>query len=585
MTDQLGDEVISPWIRPLTEDEGAVGKEPEHATKVGDVDYVVSSSTARGDAFSRFKQKYGGVPKSNSEPHNVMFPMHSTPFGISPGFDTDHVQVWKGFQQVDRLDEPTSKNTTTPGRYESVNSTMSGTTYVSAEYNPLENNVFELPDAPYNSNPSKCTDEGPLFRAYFSDAHSVLQTTSQIRQLIVSLNPHLRDSNAYLTDRIAYHYATQVYKLEWQRPFLGISGSLESSFFHPFVCTWESCRGIKAFGSLDDLIVHMDAVHKRREITRSRLLRPPEHQLLICQFCDLRYADFNFLDKHVATHMIQIGQAFLDGTWREIEADPGASLGIWQKKPVELDNSPEPPRAKSDPPPKGRFIYSGMFPRAVIEDLASKSRPQRAKTPHHELFSLMTPPPVAEGSRVVSPPRRKTPHQSMPSPIRPMDSIPESPRVVSPPSAKTAQHNLVSPATPKEPMPTSLNIVSPRKEKLLDVILSPSARLRDNDPVTSTPVSPKPPETPPPPKPSFKQIGMATVEVKMVLSTIATRTATAGGDESDSDESEASSEGSEARDAEHGAGSGTGMGQAWVGAPASNILDVVTSVLAAAAAV
>ncbi|KAL6355407.1 hypothetical protein LRP88_10996 [Fusarium phalaenopsidis] len=519
MTDQPGHEVIShssSWTGLVTDDEGSVGKEPEDAAKVGDEDYVVSSSTARGNAFSRFKQKYGGVPKSKSEPQHVMIPMHSTPFGMPVGFDTDHVQVWKGFQQIDRLDEPMSKSTPTPGRYESVNSMMSGTTYVSAEYNPFEHNVFELPDVPYNQNPSKNTDEGPLFRAYFSDAHSVLQTTSQIRQLIVSLNPYLRDSNAYLTDRIAYHYATQVYKLEWQHPFLGIMGPLESNFFHPFICTWKSCRSIKAFRSLSDLVTHMDAVHKRQQIPKMRLLQPPHQKLLMCNFCDSRYADFDFLDAHVATHMVKIGQGFLDSTWRDFEADPGASLGIWQKKPAELDNNPEPPQAKSSPPPKERFPYGGLFPRVGIEGSVPKPRPQRAKTPHQELFSLITPPPVPESPKVVSPPRTKTPHQDLFSPITPMDSIPESSRVVSPRRARTPHHHLVSPTTPKEPVPASPKIVSPKKEKIPDVVLSPSARLKDTVPEVSASVSPKPPETPPPPKQSFKQIGNILVVVTSV---------------------------------------------------------------------
>ncbi|KAJ4218092.1 hypothetical protein NW759_008687 [Fusarium solani] len=572
MTDQPGDEVIShssSWVGLITEDEGSVGKGPEDAAKVGDEDYVVSSSTARGSAFSRFKQKYGGVPKSKSEPQHVMIPMHSTPFGMPVGFDTDHVQVWKGFQQVDRLDEPMSKSTPTPGRYESVNSMMSGTTYVSAEYNPFEHNVFELPDVPYNQNPSKNTDEGPLFRAYFSDAHSVLQTTSQIRQLIVSLNPYLRDSNAYLTDRIAYHYATQVYKLEWQHPFLGIMGPLESNFFHPFICTWKSCKSIKAFRSLSDLVTHMDAVHKRQQIPKMRLLQPPHQKLLMCNFCDSRYADFDFLDAHVATHMVKIGQGFLDSTWRDFEADPGASLGIWQKKPAELDNNPEPPQAKSSPPPKEKFPYGSLFPRVGIEGSVPKPRPQRAKTPHQELFSLITPPPVPEAPKVVSPPRTKTPHQDVLSPITPMGSIPESPQVISPRRARTPHHHLVSPTTPKQPVSASPKIVGPKKEKIPDVVLSPSARLKDTVPEVSASVSPKPPETPPPPKPSFKQIGMATVEVKMILSKNSTRTTAAGGDESDSDDSETSSEGSEARDADQGAGSGTGVRKGWVGAPAS----------------
>lgn len=68
MTDQVGDEVISPWIGPLDEDEGSASKEPQYATRVGDAGYVVSSPTSRGNAFSRFKQKYGGVPKSKSGP-------------------------------------------------------------------------------------------------------------------------------------------------------------------------------------------------------------------------------------------------------------------------------------------------------------------------------------------------------------------------------------------------------------------------------------------------------------------------------------------------------------------------------------
>ncbi|EEU36106.1 uncharacterized protein NECHADRAFT_87178 [Fusarium vanettenii 77-13-4] len=571
MTDQPGDQVIShssSWIGLVTEDEGSVGKEPEDAAKVGDADYVVSSSTARGNAFSRFKHIYGGVPKSKSEPNRAMSPMHSTPFGMPVGFDTDHVQVWKGFQQVDRLDEPMSKGTPTPGRYESVSSMMSGTTYVSAKYNPLEHNVFELPDVPYNQHSSKNTDEGPLFRAYFSDAHSVLQTTSQIRQLIVSLNPYLRDSNAFLTDRIAYHYATQVYKLEWQHPFLGITGPLESSFFHPFICTWKSCRSIKAFHSLSDLIIHMDAVHKRQQISKMRLLHPPHQKLLLCNFCDSRYADFNFLDTHVATHMVEIGQAFLNSAWRDFEADPGASLGIWQKKPAELDNNPEPPQAKLNPPPKEKFPYGGLFPRVGIETSVPKPRPQRAKTPHQELFSLITPPPVPEAPKAVSPPRTKTPHQDLFSPITPKNSIPESPKVVSPLRARTPHHYLVSSTTPKELASVSPKIVSPKKEKVTDVVLPPPAKL--NDPVLeiSAPVSTNLPETPPPQKPSFKQIGMATVEVKMVLSTNATRKTAAGGDESDTDESE-SSESSEAGDAEHGTWSGTGMGQGWVGAPGS----------------
>ncbi|RTE84035.1 hypothetical protein BHE90_001415 [Fusarium euwallaceae] len=573
MTDQPGDEVISytsPWTGPITGGEHSVGKEPEDAAKVGDADYVVSSSTARGSAFSRFKQKYGGIPKSKSEPQHVMVPMHSTPFGMPVGFDTEHVQVWKGFQQVDRLDEPMSKTSPTPpGRYESVNSMMSGTTYASLEYNPLEHNVFELPDVPYNQSSSKNTDEGPLFRAYFSDAHSVLQTTSQIRQLIVSLNPYLRDSNAYLTDRIAYHYATQVYKLEWQHPFLGITGPLESSFFHPFICTWKSCRSIKAFRSLTDLTIHMDAVHKRQLIPKMRLLHPPHHKLLMCNFCDSTYADFNFLDTHVATHMVEIGQAFLDNMWRNFEADPGASLGIWQQRPAELDSSPEPPQAKSNPPPKEQFPYGSLFPRVGIEGSVPKARPQRAKTPHQELFSLITPPPVPEAPKVVSPPRTKTPHQDSFSPITPMDSIPESPKVVSPLRARTPHHHLVSSTTPKEPVPISPKIASPKKEKVPDVALSPPAKLKDTVPEVSASVSPNPPETPPLPKPSFKQIGMAMVEVKMVLSTNATRTTVVGSYESDSDESEASSEGSEVRDAEQGGGSSAGVGQGWMGAPAS----------------
>lgn len=487
-----------------------------------------------------------------------MIPMRSTPFGMSPVFDADHAQVWKGFQQVGRLDEPVSpqcpvsihlktttdmpkqmsKHSPAPGRYESAYSMISGTTY--AEYNPFENNVFELPDVPYDPKPLKNTDEGPLFRAYFSDAHSVLQTTSQIRQLIVSLNPHLRGSHAYLTDRIAYHYATQVYKLEWQRPFLGINAYLESNLFHPFVCTWKSCSGIKAFGSLKELTAHMDAVHKRQEITNSRLLRPPDNQLLVCQFCDLRYADFDFLDAHVATHMAQIGQAFLESTWRDIEADPGASLGIWQTKPAELDSSPEAPMTKSNPPPKERFPYGGLFPWVGIEGSVRKPHPQGIKTPHQGLSSLKTPPPVAEGSRVVDLPRAKTVHR-----------------------------NLISPATPKEPVSASPKLGSPKKEKLPELGLSLRQSPSDTIPAAPAPVSSKRPERQPPPKPLFKQIGMATVEVKVVLSKSATRVATAGGDESDSDESDTSSKGSEARDAENGSGGGSGMGQGWMGAPTS----------------
>lgn len=289
----------------------------------------------------------------------------------------------------------------------------------------------------------------------------------------------------------------------------------------------------------------------------------------MCNFCDSRYADFDFLDAHVATHMVKIGQGFLDSTWRDFEADPGASLGIWQRKPAELDNNPEPPQAKSNPPPKEKFPYGSLFPRVGIESSVHKPRPQRAKTPHQELFSLITPPPVPKAPKVVSPPRTKTPHQDLLSPITPMGSIPESPQVVSPRRARTPHHHLVSPTTLKEPVSASPKIVSPKNEEIPDVAFSPSARLRNTVPEISASVSPKLSETPPPPKPSFKQIGMATVEVKMILSKSATRTTAAGGDESDSDESETSSEGSEARDADQGAGSGTGMGQGWVGAPAS----------------
>ncbi|RMJ01459.1 hypothetical protein CDV36_015800 [Fusarium kuroshium] len=246
-----------------------------------------------------------------------------------------------------------------------------------------------------------------------------------------------------------------------------------------------------------------------------RLLHPPHHKLLMCNFCDSTYADFNFLDTHVATHMIEIGQAFLDNMWRNFEADPGASLGIWQQRPAELDSSPEPPQAKSNPPPKEQFPYGSLFPRVGIEGSVPKARPQRAKTPHQELFSLITPPPVPEAPKVVSPPRTKTPHQDSFSPITPMDSIPESPKVVSPLRARTPHHHLVSPTTPKEPVPISPEIASPKKEKVPDVALSPPAKLKDTVPELSASVSPNPPETPPPPKPSFKQIGMAMVEAVM----------------------------------------------------------------------
>ncbi|KAM0431411.1 hypothetical protein ACHAPT_005388 [Fusarium lateritium] len=512
----------SPWLTSAAAGESSVGREPEGPAKTGDAGYVVSSPTARGNAFSRFKQKYGSVSKSRS--HGAM---HANPAAHHTG--GDNVQFWMGIQQVDRLDEPQmAKYSPAPGRYESATSMMSGTTYVSVGHNPLDDICFELPAVPYHPNPLKNTDEGPLFRAYFSDAHSVLQTTSQIRRLIVSLNPHLRDTNAYLADRIAYHYATQVYKLEWRHPFLGINGSLESSFFHPFVCTWRSCNGIKAFSSLTELTVHMDEVHTRYDISKGRLLQAPDYQMLECKFCESTFADFSFLDKHVATHMIKIGQAFLDSSWRSIEADPGASLGIWQKKPVELDASAE-PRAKKTPPPKEKFPYGGLFPRVRMEDHVPKTpriRPQRPET-----------------------------SQGLVLPIKPM-RVPESPMRVTPKKEKAPDNSLPSPVKPKDPVPEV------------------STPVTSNLPKTSTPQKPSPqepsPHESPPQKPPFKQIGMATVEVKMVLSSNATRSTAAGGDQSDSDESEESSEGSEARDAEYGTG--------------DNISVVVTNAPAAAIA-
>ncbi|KAF4470798.1 hypothetical protein FALBO_2294 [Fusarium albosuccineum] len=168
-------------------------------------------------------------------------------------------------------------------------------------------------------------------RGYFSDSHSRLQISSKIRQLVVSLNPALRSANHYLADRIAYHYAGRVHALDqWQHPLLGIQGLHESKLFEPFVCTWESC-GPKSFGSVEEWRKHIQA--HRYDWSAKKIVDMSNS--LTCKFCGTMIT-LTPMDDHVAKHLVTIGQAFLDGSWRSIEADPGASLGQWQRKPVEL---------------------------------------------------------------------------------------------------------------------------------------------------------------------------------------------------------------------------------------------------------
>ncbi|KAM5343705.1 hypothetical protein ACJ41O_012242 [Fusarium nematophilum] len=188
-------------------------------------------------------------------------------------------------------------------------------------------------------------DDDALFLAYFTQAHSVLQVASQIRQLIVTLNPFLRDNNAYLADRLAYHYATQVYKLDqWRHLIQGIRGLHESQLFKPFVCTSEPCSDFGSFSSLSEWAFHIDERHRKHPRYEAGM----RVSLDLCEFCGAKLDSLNNVYGHIGSHLLVIGQEFLQESWKVIEADPGASLGIWQSEPVELDASESRTKAKAN---------------------------------------------------------------------------------------------------------------------------------------------------------------------------------------------------------------------------------------------
>jgi hypothetical protein len=234
----------------------------------------------------------------------------------------------------------------------------------------------------------RSSNEENLDLDYPSQAQSVSQVASKLRQLIVSLNPSLRAKNAYLADRMAYHYATEVHKLErWNDPIFGLQGAYEPNLFQPFVCTWVTCSGPTSFNSFLEWALH-DEIHRHGVSSPSlrRILDRPggedrqpqlssswercRHPSSVstynsrlnfdaeslstaqleesCKFCGLTFATCAALDSHVVHHLSRIRQAVLEGSWRSIEADPGLFVGRYQNSPTELEANEIPGKCTAD---------------------------------------------------------------------------------------------------------------------------------------------------------------------------------------------------------------------------------------------
>lgn len=146
--------------------------------------------------------------------------------------------------------------------------------------------------------------------------HPFTEVSSQLRHLMVHKCTGLRRSHN-LADRIAFHYATRIHHLDqWQVPVLGIQGEYETRLFKPFICTWESCKGPQSFSSQQDWAKHISTAHKI--YTKDKWVTAPSDDHT-CQFCDGRFDLSEDLTGHICEHLLTIGQAVLDGSWRDIE--------------------------------------------------------------------------------------------------------------------------------------------------------------------------------------------------------------------------------------------------------------------------